>query len=330
MKNMKFSLIIILFLIVRIGIAQPVKIIFDTDMDSDVDDAGALATLHGFADRGEAEILATFSSTLNPWAAQAIDVINTYFGRPDIPIGNVQTYGVYRKSLYVKHLAENYPHDTEFGEDTPDASKEYRRILSSQPDSSVVLLIVGYQTNIANLLRSQPDEYSSLNGFDLVSKKVKRVVCTGGRYPYDINPGKWGNFKPDPPSTAYIQANWPTEIIYMTGGTMAHSIHSGQVFFTDKSGKIDPVGEAYRVFLEDKNVQYRHSGDHNAVYVAVRGTEPFFNLKTTGYWHFFEDGTHAWRISEEKPEHKLIHDLKEGVNPDDVAAVFNDLMIKQK
>jgi len=46
--------------------AQPVKIIFDTDMESDVDDVAALAMLHGLADKGEAEILATISSSLNP------------------------------------------------------------------------------------------------------------------------------------------------------------------------------------------------------------------------------------------------------------------------
>ena len=34
--------------------AQPTKIIFDTDMESDVDDVGALAMLHGLADAGDA------------------------------------------------------------------------------------------------------------------------------------------------------------------------------------------------------------------------------------------------------------------------------------
>jgi hypothetical protein len=33
--------------------AEPVPIIFDTDMDSDCDDAGALALLHTLADRVE-------------------------------------------------------------------------------------------------------------------------------------------------------------------------------------------------------------------------------------------------------------------------------------
>jgi hypothetical protein len=36
---------------------EPVRIIFDTDIGSDCDDAGALAVLHKLADKGEAKIL---------------------------------------------------------------------------------------------------------------------------------------------------------------------------------------------------------------------------------------------------------------------------------
>lgn len=38
-----------------------VNIIFDTDIAPDYDDVGAMALLHAFADRGEANILATIS-----------------------------------------------------------------------------------------------------------------------------------------------------------------------------------------------------------------------------------------------------------------------------
>src|SRR5262245_3773628 len=66
---------------------EPVRVIFDTDMDSDCDDAAALAMLHALADRGEAEILATPVSSRHAWSAPCVDAINTYFRRPDLPIG---------------------------------------------------------------------------------------------------------------------------------------------------------------------------------------------------------------------------------------------------
>ena len=74
--------------------AEPVKIIFDTDMAEDVDDVGALSILHALADAGEAEILACMISAPHEYVGPCIDVINTYYGRPNIPIGNV--YGFKR------------------------------------------------------------------------------------------------------------------------------------------------------------------------------------------------------------------------------------------
>src|SRR5438034_261044 len=65
----------------------PVKVVFDTDMASDVDDVGALATLHALADLGEAEILAAGISSRNEHVGPCLDAINTWYGRPDLPIG---------------------------------------------------------------------------------------------------------------------------------------------------------------------------------------------------------------------------------------------------
>src|SRR5947209_8178268 len=65
----------------------PVKVLFDTDMDSDCDDAGALAILHALADAGEAEVLATMVSSLHPYSVPCVAAINRYYGRPDLPIG---------------------------------------------------------------------------------------------------------------------------------------------------------------------------------------------------------------------------------------------------
>lgn len=156
--------------------AQPTKIIFDTDMESDVDGVGALAMLHGLADAGDAEILATMVSSLNPWSAPTVDVVNTYCGRPNIPIGSVKTLGVYRNSKYARMLAETYPQDEGLGETTQNATQLYRQILAAEEDSSVVIVTVGYVTNLSKLLHSAPDDISSLNGKALVAQKVKHMA----------------------------------------------------------------------------------------------------------------------------------------------------------
>src|ERR1700731_4475 len=66
---------------------QPVPVIFDTDMGPDYDDVGAITLLHAFADSGKATILATMSSNKYEGVAAVINLFNTYFHRPEIPIG---------------------------------------------------------------------------------------------------------------------------------------------------------------------------------------------------------------------------------------------------
>ena len=53
----------------------------------DSDDAAALAMLHNFADRGEIELLAVMCNTKLQYSPGAVDVVNTYFKRPNIAIG---------------------------------------------------------------------------------------------------------------------------------------------------------------------------------------------------------------------------------------------------
>ena len=55
------------------GQAAPVKLIFDTDIGPDCDDAGTVALLHALADKQEVELLAMMSATSFEWGAGALD-----------------------------------------------------------------------------------------------------------------------------------------------------------------------------------------------------------------------------------------------------------------
>ena len=62
----------------------------------------------------------------------------------------------------------------------PNGWQLYRRLLAAQPDHSVSIVSIGFVTCLAQLLQSLPDCYSSLDGVELVRRKVKCLYLMGG------------------------------------------------------------------------------------------------------------------------------------------------------
>src|SRR5664279_2659125 len=171
---MKHSLVLTLVILLAFSACsnQPktndrkIKIIFDTDLGPDYDDVGALAFLHAMADSGKVEILATVASNKNELVAPSINVINTYFGRSELPVGAPKTPGVNLGSSqhWADSIVKKYPHSIKSTTKVPDAVDVYRKTLSLQPDHSVTIVTVGFLTNLNNLLKSTADKISPLTG----------------------------------------------------------------------------------------------------------------------------------------------------------------------
>lgn len=157
----------------NVRIKEPVKLILDTDMLTDCDDTAAMGILHKLADDGEVDILATMVSSRYPMSGPVVDTINTYYGRPHIPVGVPKNgSGAYRdNSSFLDKVAAEFPHQLESNDHAADAVELYRRILVEQEDDSVVILTIGYMSNLANLLKSTPDTDSEFDGIELVRKK---------------------------------------------------------------------------------------------------------------------------------------------------------------
>ncbi|MBW3622512.1 MAG: nucleoside hydrolase [Armatimonadetes bacterium] len=295
--------------------SPPVRIILDTDMTEDVDDVGALAMLHALADRGEAEILAVMHSTGYPYTVGAIDAINTYYGRPDLPIGAYK--GDVKKDAggnYARAIGEKFPSNVKTNADVPDATTLYRRILASQPDKSVTIVTVGFLVNLENLLRSKPDRYSKRDGAALVAQKVKHLVVMGGAFPK----GREFNLVEAGPAAAYSLSNWPTPIVF-SGFEIGARVFTGALL--EKNDPKSPVREAYRLYFGGA-FKGRESWDQTAVLYAVRGLHNYWTAETEGYMHVFPDGSNEWRKAPDR-DHAY---LKESMPPASVAAIIQDLM----
>jgi len=298
---------------------QPVSLIFDTDMMGDVDDVGTTAVLHALADQNEVKILAMGVCVKNPWSPLCLDALNTYFRRPDIPLGVVKGPAHNRASKYAQGIAEGFPHALKSAEDAPDAALVYRRVLAGQPDGSVVMVSVGQLTNFRNLLTTGPDDRSNLGGAELVKRKVRAWVCMGGKFPE----GREANLINDGPAAAYAIEHWPTSIVF-SGWEIGQEIMTGAGLRMAPEGT--PVRRAYELY---NGLNDRQSWDQTAVLYAVRGLDggltDFWDSVTEGCLHVNNDGSDAWRTTLDKDHTYLIRKM----DPKKIAAVIEELMLRQ-
>ena len=272
------KLIIVLTFLLFIGNtnAQPVKIIFDTDFALDVDDAGSLAILNTFINRHECDLLGiVVSSALESydgkWAVPAIDAINQWYGHSNIPMGIFKGINPIKddSSHYTKQVQAAFPHSFRPGDPILEGYKLYRRLLSAQPDSSVKILSVGFLNNLAQLLMSPPDEFSSLNGWDLVNKKVKEWICMGGSYPTGIEEF---NFNIYSKSTKYVLANWPSKATFI-GFELGDKVFTGGVLNKMYRKEANPVALSFYYYCQGNN---RSSWDEITTFYAVKGLGKYF------------------------------------------------------
>lgn len=295
-----------------------IPIIFDTDLDSDVDDVGALAVLHALANSGEAKILGIIVTSDDMYSPLCADAINTYFHHPDIPIGVNKNTKLRSFSRYTKGIADEFPHDLGSYGDAEDATYLYRRILASQSDNSVVIVTVGHLTNLKNLLLSQGDKHSSLSGIALVEKKVKLWSCMGGKYPK----GKEPNFyRPDPGSTVLCVTRWPVRVMF-SGAEIGSDIKTGGEIFRKQASLQNPVRRAYELYNRFRG---RSSWDQTAILYAVRGRGEYFSVHKQGHNHIFFDGSNEWRSSPNKDHAYLVKKMK----PEELAGIIDELMTQK-
>ena len=172
-------------------------VILDTDIGSSTDDLFSLELLYRYEEQGLCRLLGVVVDREGEDCAACADVMNTYFGHPEVPIGLVRE-GIKNPSVWINYKAlpnyqlENgqqmFRHSINDYSSLPDGWQLYRQLLASQPDRSVSICSIGFVTCLAQLLQSEPDEYSPLTGVELVSQKVKCAYVMGGVFGEAIEP----------------------------------------------------------------------------------------------------------------------------------------------
>ena len=245
---------------------KDIRIIYDCDMGSSTDDLFALMMLYRYMDMKRCNLLGVVVDRMNRANADAVDVLNNYYGYPDIPIG-LEKFGVKAPRVFIPYHNMAYARNTEgqpifkrtVGDDGEymDGYKLYRKILAQQPDKSVTVVSVGFVTCLSRLLQSGPDEFSPMTGLELVQKKIKDIYIMGEMMPKDV------------------------DIVFSPGEVGDPLYYSAKQVIEDLSWTdVHPIKWIYEFLVEDK---FQKMWDPLAVINAVEGDEAIYQISQRGW-----------------------------------------------
>jgi hypothetical protein len=243
----------------------------------------------------------------------------------------VKGAGVLEKSNYASKIAAEFPHRFKAGGEVPDATLVYRDVLEKQPDHSVVVVTIGYLTNLKNLMEL-PAKDGHRSGMELIRSKVEKYVCMGGNFigrppKDDLKLGNV-NFQRDAASALFVVQHWPMPIVF--AGREVCSVPSGLAIgdCLEKVAADNPVRRAYEHYFGGK-LKKRHVADLVTVLYAVRGLRDYWDIETHGSMELHDDMTFEWKPGENRKQAYL---LKKKINgqPNDryIESVLEKLLVQ--
>lgn len=281
------------------------RLIFDTDMGNDVDDALALGVIHALQSRGVCELLAVTLTKRHPLASAYVQMLNRFYGRPDIPIGTlpkrIDPPPGPREPFFLTLAAEQPPPPA-----VHDAVTLLRQTLAAAADGSVTIVQVGFSTNLAALLDTQGDDISPLTGAELAARKVKRVSVMGGAFAaIEGDPGyREFNIVHDIPAAQALVERWPTPMVFsgfevgLAVPYPAVSIENDFGYVTRGADEIvheHPLVASYQVYQPTPHE--RPTWDLTSVLYAVLPERGYFGLSAPGRVTFSDEAASRFDAS---------------------------------
>ncbi len=289
---------------------QKINVIFDTDMGNDVDDALALDMLYKYLDQDRIQLLGIPTTKKSPYCVEYIDIMNTWYGYPDIPIGMVVNGSEKdNEDNFVRAVCQMekdgkpaFERTVKDYETLPASVVLYRKCLAAQEDNSVVIISVGFSTNLSQLLDSKGDEFSPLTGKELIARKVKILSAMMGHF-QDENFSEF-NVNCDIPAAQKVIREWPTPIVvspFELGETILYPASSIENDFKWKEP--NPLVEGYKTYLE---MPYdRQTWDLTSVLYVVEADKGFFGESPAGTISIDDKGITRF-TPDEKGKHKYL------------------------
>ncbi|KAE8333914.1 inosine-uridine preferring nucleoside hydrolase-domain-containing protein [Aspergillus sergii] len=279
------------------GSIPATKLIIDTDLFSDVDDAAALLVACNHPIAYLIGVMINYPSSYSTLAASSI---LGYYCYSDIPVALKRPFSndtffdswSYQLGEYASKVAYNWRHTASmpWGDVSSawDPVELYRKLLSEAGDRSVTIASIGFLDNLSELLSSPGDTYSSLSGHDLVEAKVKELVIMGGAYPCGYEYNFYGS---NVSATAHVVNTWPGPMTF-SGAELGATVYSG-ARLTVEGPVGDPVNAAYRWYTGYNTS--RSSWDPLTVLYAINGiSNMFVYANKAGHNYVYPDGRNEW------------------------------------
>lgn len=234
----------------------PKPLILDMDFCTDVDDACALrvaATLHKM---GKIDLKAVCLCVTGGNNLEAANGLLEHDGVHNIPIGR-SSQDIPDTSPYWGILSQ-YSSNLQ----VIDSVKLYRYIISTSP-TPVTIVTTGYVTNLADFMKSQPDEISPKTGLDLVRENVAEIYIQGGGYPEGLD----NNFFYEEEARAALDSILQicAKPLYFIQANTGGPATCGAVLQQNAEYKNDPVTKALYAFGTSNG---RAAWDPMAVWIA--------------------------------------------------------------
>ncbi len=274
----------------------PVPVIFETDMGNDVDDALALAMLYQYKKQGLIDLKLISVNKKSLASVQYIDVLNHHYGYPSTSIAMAalgkdgepeQKNFANKVFLLRKDGVPAFRSAIQRHDQIESSVTAYRRILANSADTSVVVISVGFATNLAALLQSDPDTLSPLSGHELVLRKVKFLSIMAGNF---ANPPVTEfNVVTDVPASRIVFEKWPTTVYispFEVGSSLRFPASHVERNFGDH--RLNPVAEAYKVYIPMP--YHRQTWDLTSVLFAVEPGNNYFRLGEAGRFSVDDNG----------------------------------------
>lgn len=270
--------------------AAPQRVILDTDIGNDVDDALALAMLYDYQAAGRADVAAVLVNKDCKYSPAFVSLMNDYYGFK-FPIGMIRDGKEKPEYKYVGKICRmtnpdgtyKYSRSVDADSNVADSVKLARKVLAESADGGVVYISIGFSTNVARLFDSPADDISPLSGRDLVAKKVKYFSVMAGQFGVNSKAKKMNpeyNIRLDLPSAKKFVSESPVPIVF-SGFEVGQYIGFPSADI-EKLSPDNPVSIAYKLYARDRQGRLFDTRVYDLTSVLYVFSPEFFKLSEAG------------------------------------------------